>query len=182
VSTLRDYLQVVRRRKWVIVQAVILVPVAAVLFSIRQPAQYSASAEVLLSQQDLGSALTATQDTNIYTPADRRAQTQADLARVPSVARLALAKVRGSGLTPDGLLSSSSVAAKQNADLLLFTVTNHDPALAAKLASAYAAGYTEYRLRVETRPLEAARAEVQARIDALEAQKGQLYDTLVEKE
>ena len=31
-ATLRDYLNVVRRRKWVILQAVVLVPLAAVLF------------------------------------------------------------------------------------------------------------------------------------------------------
>src|SRR3954466_896593 len=32
-ATLRDYLHVVRRRKWIIVQAVVLVPAAAIAFS-----------------------------------------------------------------------------------------------------------------------------------------------------
>ena len=31
-ATLRDYLHVVRRRKWIILLAVVLVPLAAVLF------------------------------------------------------------------------------------------------------------------------------------------------------
>jgi uncharacterized protein involved in exopolysaccharide biosynthesis len=32
VSTLRDYLQVARRRKWTIVQAAVIVPLAALAF------------------------------------------------------------------------------------------------------------------------------------------------------
>ena len=182
VSTVRDYAQVVARRKWVIVQAAVLVPVAAVAFSLHQQTLYRASADVLLSQQDLGNALTATQDTNVYTPADRRAQTQADLARVPAVAQRALRAVRSSGLTPQALLDESSVAGKQNADLLTFSVTNHDPVLAVRLATAYANAYTAYRLQVETRPIEAAVKEVQTRIDALASQRGSLYATLVDKE
>jgi polysaccharide biosynthesis transport protein len=182
VSTLRDYLNVVRRRKWIIVLLTLLVPLVAVLLSARQGPVYEASAEVLLSQQDLGSALTATQDANVYTPADRRAQTQAALAREPSVALLALKHVRRAHLTPQELLDASSVSTKQNADLLTFTVRTGDPRLAAKLATAYAYAYTQHRLEVETRPLEAARKEVQARIDLLESQKGSLYETLVEKE
>ena len=35
-SSLRDYLRVVSRRKWIIVSAVVLVPLAAVLFPLRQ--------------------------------------------------------------------------------------------------------------------------------------------------
>lgn len=33
-ATLRDYLLVARRRKWIILQAVVLVPAAAVAFSL----------------------------------------------------------------------------------------------------------------------------------------------------
>ena len=52
-STLRDYLRVVRRRKWIILQAVVLVPLAAVLVSLRQQDLYESSAQVLLSKADL---------------------------------------------------------------------------------------------------------------------------------
>jgi Mrp family chromosome partitioning ATPase len=183
VSTLRDYLQVVRRRKWVIVQAVILVPLAAVLFSIRQPAEYSASADVLLSRQNLATSLTGVQDTSIIgTQADRSAQTQADLARSPEVAKRALQGAHAHGLSVRDFLAASSVTAKQNADLLLFTVTNHDPKLAARLANAYADAYKTYRKEVETAPIQAAIEKVRARIDALPTTKGELYNNLADKE
>ena len=43
-ATLRDYLHVVQRRKWIILTAVVLVPAAAVAFSLHQQKLYQASA------------------------------------------------------------------------------------------------------------------------------------------
>ena len=60
-TTLRDYLDVVKRRKWVILQALVLVPAAAIAFSLTQTKLYEASAEVLISQQNLAAALTGTE-------------------------------------------------------------------------------------------------------------------------
>jgi Mrp family chromosome partitioning ATPase len=172
----------VQRRKWVIVQAAVLVPVVAVLFSMRQPAVYQACGEVLLSSQNLATSLTGVQDPTVYIQRDRAAQTQADLARVPEVAKRALRSAKVTDRTPQELLANSSVATKQNADLLTFCVNDQDPAKAADLASAYAAAYTDYRKEVETRPIDAAIREVRSRIDALESHKGALFNTLVDKE
>jgi Chain length determinant protein len=82
-TTLRDYLRVVRRRKWIILQAVILVPAAAVALSLQQQKLYRAGADVLLVQQNLGTQLNGITDPTVYQQADRKAQTQADLARSP---------------------------------------------------------------------------------------------------
>ena len=166
-STLRDYLRVVRRRRWIILSAVILVPLAAVLLSVRQESMYQASAEVLLSQQNLAAALTGTTSATPNQLPDRVAQTQADLARVPEVASRTLAAV-GVQRSPGALLGHSSVAAKSNADLLEFTVTDHSPELAATLASAYAKQYVLYRQELDTASLQRARAEVRVRIRQLE--------------
>src|SRR4051794_9622608 len=76
-ATLRDYLNVARRRKWIIVQAVVLVPVAAVLFSLHQQKLYQAQAQVLLSTQNLAAQLTNTQYTGVNLQPDRIAATQA---------------------------------------------------------------------------------------------------------
>src|SRR4051812_49592332 len=89
VSTLRDYLQVASRRRWTIVQSAVIVPLAALAFSLNQQAQYQGSAQVLLSTQDLANQLTDTPTYN-NVPADRAAQTQASLARVPAVAQGAI--------------------------------------------------------------------------------------------
>jgi uncharacterized protein involved in exopolysaccharide biosynthesis len=117
-TTLRDYLRVVRRRKWIILQAVVLVPLAAVAFSLQQQKLYRANADVLLVQQNLGTQLNGITDPTLYQQPDRKAQTQADLARSPDVARRALQAAGLGGRSTQDLLSHSSVAAKQNADLL----------------------------------------------------------------
>src|ERR1035437_582261 len=98
-ATLRDYLHVVRRRKWIILLAVVLVPLAAVLFSLHQQSLYRASAQGLLSSQNLAAQLTGTQSTGINLQPDRIAATQADVARVPDIAQRVLAQITGTGLT-----------------------------------------------------------------------------------
>ena len=169
----------VRRRKWIIVEAVVIVPLAALAFSLHQQAQYQGSAQVLLSQQDLGNQLTGAQDTSVYTPADRRAQTQADLARVPGVATEAIKATR-TPMSATDFLASSSATAGTNADLLTFTFTNHDPELASKLATAYAHAYVHYRLGVDTGPINNALTEVQNELKTLPSH-GALYNNLVDK-
>jgi succinoglycan biosynthesis transport protein ExoP len=165
---------------------VILVPAAAVAFSLQQTRLYEASSEVLLSRQNLAATLTDTPDVSASQDADRLVETQANLARVPAVAARVL---RAVGLaddrTPQDFLDSSDVSAKANADLLSFTVTDRSAQLAARLASEYARQFTDYRRELDTAALERARNELTNRLRALE-QAGErhspLYASLVEKE
>lgn len=182
-ATLRDYLNVARRRKWIIVQAVVLVPLAAVAFSLHQPKLYEASAQVLLSSQNLAAELTGTQ-TGTSAP-DRVAQTQADLAGTPGVAALTLRRVPGTGLTPAGFLGGASVSTAANADLLNLSVSNRDPVLAQKLVDAYANAYTLYRRELDTSAIRHALAGVDKRIAQLgraHDTKSSLYGSLVERQ
>jgi len=161
----------------------VIVTAAAVLFSLRQESLYRASAEVLLSNQNLASALTGTQQsTGVTLQADRVAQTQADLARVATVARRTIASVGLDDRTPSWLLRNSSVVAKTNADILAFSVTDHDPALASRLATQYARQYVRYRQQLDTGALRRARAEVQSRIDSLPNERSALLRSLEEKD
>jgi len=180
-TTLRDYLNVARRRKWIILQAVVLVPAAAIAFSLTQTKLYEASAEVLLSRQNLAAALTGTPDSSVYVQADRIAQTQANLARVPDVARRVLDETNVE-MTAEEFLAASSVSAKQNADLLDMRVTDTDPEQAKELASAYAEAFTDYRRELDTRALTRARTEVESTIAALGETKSELYQSLVDKQ
>src|SRR3954454_6061479 len=88
-NTLRDYLRVVRRRKWIILQAVVLVPAVAVGLSLRQDKVYKASSQVLLVQQNPANQFNNGSQVPVNPP-DRQAQTQAELVRVQAVARKAI--------------------------------------------------------------------------------------------
>ena len=179
-ANLREYLRVVRRRKWIILGAVVLVPVAAVAFSLQQQKLYRASADVLLVQQNLATQLNGITDPTVYQQADRKAQTQADLARGPAVARRALRSAGFAGRSTEDLLSHSSVAAKQNADLLRFSVTDKNPKVASTLANQYARAYIDYRARLDTATLLHAKRDVDARLKALRRGSA-AYEALVEK-
>jgi Mrp family chromosome partitioning ATPase/capsular polysaccharide biosynthesis protein len=182
--TLSHYLAVLRRRKLIIVAALVIVPLAAVLFSLRQERLYQASAEVLLSHQNLAANLTGATDPNLGQQADRVAQTQADLARAPAIATRTLAAAGLSSRSADEFLSSSSVTPKANADLLVFMVTDPKPKLASRLTSIYARQYAVYRSQLDTSSVARAQRGVKQQMDALRAHgqaSGRLYTNLADR-
>jgi succinoglycan biosynthesis transport protein ExoP len=182
--TLTDYLAIIRRRKWVVVVPLLLVPIVAYLYSSQQPAAFAASSEVLLSPQDLGSALSGFTNADVLTDPERFAETQAALARVPEVARRAVEKAGVETMTPGALLGNSSVGVRGNADLLKFTVNHAEPAVAAQLATAYAQAFSEYSLELDTANLANARNDLERNIAALQRQRATgtpLYQELTRK-
>jgi succinoglycan biosynthesis transport protein ExoP len=183
-SSLRDYVATARRRKWIIVQAVVLLPAAALAFSLHQQKLFRAHAEVLLSQQNLATQLNGLTDPTQYQQADRLAQTQADLARVPEVARQTLDAVGLRNRSTQNFLSQSSATASPNANLLDLSVTDYNPSVAKELATAYATQFARYRAELDTAPLQKAKREVDQRRHALAAAgdtNSGIYQELVSK-
>jgi succinoglycan biosynthesis transport protein ExoP len=184
-STLRDYFGVLHRRKWLILQAVVLVPAVAVFLSMRQENLYQAQAQVLLTQQNLANLLTGVSSSDVFQPVERVTQTQADLARVPRVTQRA---VDASGVrtrTGASLLGESSVTADPNSNILFFTVTDTSRQIAATLATAYAEAYTQYKHELDTAALRNAREDLEARMAGIRARGGgdsSLYASLASKD
>ena len=184
LASLRDHFGVLVRRKWIVLQAVLLVPLVAVLLAVRQDAVYQATAEVLLNSQNLALTLTGTADPTSNRTPERVAETQAQLARVPEVARRVLAAAKLWNRTPEEFLLSSSVGARPNADLLLFAVQDPAPEVASHLATLYAHEYTRYRRELDTEAIKRARIDVEAELARLERQdlrRSALYASLTEK-
>src|SRR5262249_22642636 len=145
---------------------------------------FRAHAEVLLSQQNLANQLNGLTDPTQYQQADRIAQTQADLARVPAVARQTLDAVGLRHRSIQSFLSQSSAAAAQNANLLELSVTDRSATLAKALATAYATEFARYRAQLDTAPLQKAKREVDQRLESLAARgdtKSGVYQELVSK-
>ena len=116
--TLQDYLQVVRRRKWMVVQAALLLTLAAVAYSLHQQKRYEASADVLLSAENLSTTVPGTSLNGLSQDPERTTQTQAQVARVPEVVQGALDQVSGTGLTAADFLANSSVSTSPTSDIL----------------------------------------------------------------
>jgi Mrp family chromosome partitioning ATPase len=182
--TLPEYLAIIRRRKWVAIIPLLVVPLVAVAYSFQQSPVFEASSEVLLNRQDLGSVLSGRTNADVFTDPDRFAQTQAAIARVPEVTERAVERAKVPGVTSAALLGSSTVAPRGNADLLRFSVKNGDAASAGQLATAYARSYTDYRLELDTAAFASARRDLERRLASLRASgstRTVLYGDLAQK-
>jgi tyrosine-protein kinase len=167
-SAVREWLRLLQRQRWIVLTAVVLVPLVAFWVSHSQQALYEASAAVLVNEQSpTSSALKI--NSSPTSPPDRYAATQAALARVGTVAVMATKAAALPGHTAGGLLANSSVSANPNADLLTFSVTDPVPAVAERLATAYATAFTAYRRQLDTQAVASAATDVRRRLDALHA-------------
>ena len=162
-QTIADYLGVVRRYKWVIIVAALVVPTVAYVMSARSPKVFQASSDVLLNRQDLGATITGLPTQSTVTDPFRYALTQERLAEADAVRDRAveisgLKNVEGWG---------SNVSADPDTDILTFAVTHGDPDIATRLTNAYATAFTQYKLETDTASLTRARSEIQGRLAEL---------------
>ena len=161
-----DYLRILRRHWWWIVLIAAAVPCAAYYFSQQQQKLYTASAQVLISNQGLPSNLVGPQNASNNDPT-RWADTQARLAQVPPVAERTLSNLGLTSMTPSDFLGQSSVSADPNSDILTFHVTNRSPRLATALVNEYARQFIVYRRGLDTAVVRNALSGVASRISVL---------------
>jgi capsular exopolysaccharide synthesis family protein len=145
---------------------VTVVPLLAFATSQRQERLYQSSATVLVSAQN-PTAQALNLAAAVATPPDRYVATQAKLARVGTVAAMAVKAANLPDHTAARLLANSSVSADLSSDLLTFSVTDPSPPVARKLADVYAQQFTVYRHRLDRAGLSAAIADAQRKLDAL---------------
>ena len=131
-TTLTDYLAIFRRRFWIVLLPVVLVPGLSLVLSAGQKPLYKASAEIYVPAQ------AGDRD------AVRYLNTLASVVRDPKLVARVVASARVPGMTPGSFLSNSSVTPKPNADLLEVAVTNLEAQSAVRLVNTYAREMTEY--------------------------------------
>jgi len=178
-----DVLLVLRRRWLLVLAAIACVATAAFVYSSQQQAVYSASANVLLSRQNLATSLSNITDPGAtITDYSRVAQTQADVATSPEVIRLALKNAGLAQSRAATLRDHATVKAKPNADILTFEVQDHKRSAAIKLTNALATSYQEFRLTLDTAGVNRALTEVRRRIRQLRGSDGTLRTSLENNE
>jgi polysaccharide biosynthesis transport protein len=167
---LRTYLEILRRRKWIVLASIVVVPALAVLLALRQPPLYQTSADVLLRYQNLPATLSGLSDPNsvgYYVDPQRTTSTQVQLALLPSMARRVAQALPG--VSASEALGSTSVQAVPDTDFLRFVVTNGNPELAPRLATEYARQYTLYRREIDTSSITQALHDLKQRITELQS-------------
>jgi polysaccharide biosynthesis transport protein len=177
VVTLSDYLDVIRRRKWIILLTAILFAIPAVLLSSRGKSTYEATASLIPAQHSFVASAVDPSSVRSSQDADRAAQTQADLARAPELIDRVLSAAGVPDLNQEVFLKQSSVVPAGNADLLEFNVRDADPELTVTLANTYAREFASYRRELDAAAFERARDRIAQSIRQVEGELEQAQST-----
>ena len=165
---LRDYIHVIRARKWVIIQAVVIVTLTALAVSFLQPKSYEGSVQVLVSEKSSSSAVFSDLVTQLSSQPERALQTQVQLMEVRPIAEATI-KQLDLQTTPEALLARVTVIAVGQTNLVKITATAGDPAQAAAIANTMADEYVTSSRDAQRASLAAAADEVQKRLDQAKA-------------
>ena len=152
----RDYLLVLRRRRWTIIAGVVAVVAAAMLFSFLQTPVYEASTRVLLRP-----------NTSLFEVGTQQAATpvlvQTEIQLLRSEQVRALVRDRLGREAP-----RVSAAAVGDTAVVEMSAESTRPAEAARIADAYADAYVEFNQRQTTDAVVEAGKEIQGRLDVLQ--------------
>ena len=142
----RDYLAILRRRKFTVLIAVMVVLGSALFLSLRQAKIYSASAILLIGQPGDGNQPDIDTEVRILESAEVRAIAQKKLPNV-------------------GGVSGSQGGSKR---IIVVSSSSTNPTIAAKGVTAYVDAYGEYRQAKAQERLQAQTDQTQAKIDDLQ--------------
>lgn len=164
-GALEQALKILRRRKVIVLQALIGVPLIALALTLTQEKEYTATATLLFRE----SPASIGGETGAITDPTREAATNGELVALPVVAEEA-SKAVGGAIPAGEILASVEVAPSASADTAEVSATTTEPQRSADIANAYGAAYISFRRKAD-------RAQVQEAIDLAEESLEQMTPT-----
>lgn len=150
--TLRDYIGVLWRRKWIILLVVVVATASAFYFSYRQPAVYEATADLIyekplnISNPLTGQGYTDPNERNLELRSISSVLASPDMQeRVDILLEEQGSPVTGFEVSAAPLQDTAAGSASTSSNVARITVTSEDPQLAAAAANAYADAYITWR-------------------------------------
>lgn len=135
--------RIVRRRKWIVLEALIAVPLMAFALSAQQEKEYTATATLLFRETPA-----AAEEPSVLRDPTREHATNGELVALPVVAKQAEKELNGA--IPAGeILASVEVTPSADAETAAVSATTTDPQRSAEIANAYGAAYISFRRGVE---------------------------------
>ncbi len=162
---LRQYLEVLWRRKWIVLLFVVVVPAGVVAFSLSQPTEYAATARIIAVSQSATLSVATGADVNVQAPDERGLQTLASFVATPTVAERA-AEALGDGTTPGELRAAVEAEVEPEANVITVTARGPTPAVAKDRADAVATTFVAWRQETQRAALEEALRLVEAQLKA----------------
>jgi polysaccharide biosynthesis transport protein len=167
---LRDYLQVLRRRKAIIALSVAAVLAVALTASYSQTPLYAATAKLLLKPRSAEYVFSNNSGSQSEVLSARSVETEIEVIKTEPVRELVRNKI--------GSAPAVQVRPVGQTDLVTIRAESTDPARASQVANAYASAYIDFRRKQAFDELSAASEEVQTKITDLQKQLENLNATL----
>lgn len=155
---LRDYLAIVRYRKWTILLITALVVASALFFSLRQTPIYESETRVLVRPSTPPAGVA---------PVPVNLETERALVDSAAVASLVQEEL-GSEQTLGALLESLDVSVETNTEILSIRASDPDPVRAQRLAQGFAQAYTTFRREHAQEQFRAQADEIRDQITGVE--------------
>ncbi|MBV9471688.1 MAG: polysaccharide biosynthesis tyrosine autokinase [Solirubrobacterales bacterium] len=162
---LRYMISAFRRRLWIFLLCVVLIPGAAVGLSFLQKKQYTARAELLFRDPEFDQKLFGTSFVQNQPDPTRQAATNLGLVSLPRVAALTAAQIPG--LTENQVSSAIGVSSDGQSDLVSIQATARTPGFAAELANTFGTQYIAFRRDADRATIFSAEVPLQQQIAAL---------------
>jgi succinoglycan biosynthesis transport protein ExoP len=162
---LRQYLEVLKRHKWLILEAIVVVALVAGISSSLKTPLYRSTAQVLLRPNDPTEQLNPLNNRG-YSDPDRYVTGQRTIIGSEAVAREA-AKFLPPGTSIGSIEGAIGVAQGGRSDILNISATHSDPVRAKDLANAVAKGYIENRRQAAVSGLEQAAKDIEEKLGPL---------------
>lgn len=171
-STLRDYLAVLRRRKWLLIASVIALTAAAGAYSYSRTPLYRSTVSLAYERQSDPTGSIGQYYS--YVDVEREMKTAAKIIQGPGMGDKAAALL-GAGSSPDipGSVSAESMA---DTNLLVIRAVADSPTKAKTIADAYARVFVDWRIAVVRKQLSDAAAVLEQRLKEFSTPESRALD------
>lgn len=160
---LRDYLNVIMARKWVIIRTAALVTIVAFVWSVLQPPVYEGQAKLLISETGSGSDIFSSLGLEYSSQAERGLQTQVQLMQVRPLLENTIRTLE-LGITPEQLAGRVQIAAVGQTNIVTVMARDGDAEQAAAIANTLAEEFVTWSREYRRESITSAATEVETRL------------------
>lgn len=157
-------LAIARRNSRLLAICLITVPAVALLYSLLQTKEYTASASLLFGTQSLEAKLFGFEPS---ADSQRETATNLKLVKADEVAVRTAQALKAPGLTPQEIRQKISVTAEGESELIAIKATDASPELATRIANEYARQYISFSKDEEKTKIEDAKALVEIELEEI---------------
>lgn len=138
---LRDYLAVLRRRRWIVIQTLLVVFAVALAVTFVQTPRYESSVQLVI-EPTMGAGTDSMLNQLVF--GQRELQTQKELVTSELVAEKVI-EALDLQVGPDQLVEQVNVELLRDTEILTIRATSTDPEAAAAIAQQFAVSYLDFR-------------------------------------